>query len=146
MNIVIITIGKKTESGLAGLIDDYCDRISRYTKVSWFPIPSEDKASEGVAILKKIDKSDFVVALDGGGKEMTTPELSVFINKRMVSGDKNLVFVIGGAYGLDVSVIERANFVWSLSRLTFPHQIVRLILSETIYRAISVIKNEPYHH
>ncbi len=146
MTIVIITIGKKTEPDLASLIDDYSDRISRYTKVSWHLIPSQDKASEGVAILKKIDKEDFVVVLDGIGKEITTPELSVFLNKRMVSGDKNLVFVIGGAYGLDVSVIERADLVWSLSRLTFPHQIVRLILSETIYRAISIIKNEKYHH
>ena len=146
MNITIITVGKKTEQNIADAIKNYSDRISRYTPVSWLLIPSEDKISEGATILKKINKGDFVVALEDKGKEMSTPDLASFIDKRMVSGDKNLVFVIGGAYGLDATVIERANFVWSLSRLTFPHQLVRLILSETLYRAISVIKNEPYHH
>jgi len=146
MTITIITVGKKTEQNLADIVGDYTDRISRYMEVYWQLIPSMDKIAEGVAILKKINKSDFVVALDGNSKEMTTPDLAIFLNKRMVSGDKNLTFIIGGSYGLDTPVIERADLVWSLSKLTFPHQLVRLILSETLYRAISVIKNEPYHH
>lgn len=96
--------------------------------------------------MNKISDGDYVVALDNRGKEMSTEELADFTNIQMVSGNKNLVFIIGGSYGLDESVLKRADLVWSLSRLTFPHQIVRLILVESIYRAISVIKNEPYHH
>lgn len=77
---------------------------------------------------------------------MTTEELAIFIEKRMLASDKRIVFVIGGAYGFSQDIYERANFKWSLSKLTFPHQLVRLILSESVYRAISVIKKEPYHH
>ena len=84
--------------------------------------------------------------VDDKGKELNTIELSEFIEKRMIAGDKKVVFIIGGAYGIHKKLYERANFKWSLSKLTFPHQLARLILAESLYRAISVIKKEPYHH
>jgi 23S rRNA (pseudouridine1915-N3)-methyltransferase len=146
MNIKIITVGKKTDINLADIIGDFEQRISRYIPIKWELIPLSDITKEGISILNKISDGDYVVALDNRGKEMSTEELADFTNIQMVSGNKNLVFIIGGSYGLDESVLKRADLVWSLSRLTFPHQIVRLILVESIYRAISVIKNEPYHH
>ena len=146
MNIIFLTVGKKTDPSFSSAVEDYTTRISRHLPTSWTLIPSSDMVAEGVAILKKIGKGDFVVALDEKGKEMSTTKLADFVNTRMVSGIKNLIFVIGGAYGLDKAVLERADMTWSLSQLTFPHQLVRLVLAESIYRAISVIKNEPYHH
>jgi 23S rRNA (pseudouridine1915-N3)-methyltransferase len=146
MKIVFITVGKQNDSTLAEAILDYTKRIGRYFEAEWKIIPSSDIKKESETILKSITPGDFLVALDEKGKELGTVELSQFIEKRMIAGDKKLIFVIGGAYGLDGSVLSKANFKWSLSKLTFPHQIVRLILAETVYRSISVIKNEPYHH
>jgi 23S rRNA (pseudouridine1915-N3)-methyltransferase len=146
MKFTFISVGKKNDSDIADAVADYTKRISRYFPVEWKLIPTSDKEKEGEAILKTLDGGDFVVALDDKGKEMTTEELAGFIEKRMNASDKRIVFIIGGAYGFSESVYKRVNFKWSLSKLTFPHQLVRLILSEALYRAISVIKKEPYHH
>ena len=146
MRLLIISVGKQNDSDIADAVADYTKRIGRYFQVEWKIIPTSDIEKEGESILKGIDNSDFVVMLDDKGKEMTTEELAGFIEKRMIAGDKRIVFIIGGAYGFSEDVYKRANLKWSLSKLTFPHQLVRLILSESIYRAISVIKNEPYHH
>jgi 23S rRNA (pseudouridine1915-N3)-methyltransferase len=146
MKISFISIGKQNDSGINLAIEDYTKRINKYFKTEWKIIPSSDKEEEAGKILKVLETGDFVVALDEKGKEFGTMELSQFIEKRMIAGDKRIVFIIGGAYGLDDIVLNKANIKWSLSKLTFPHQLVRLILSETIYRAISVLKNEPYHH
>ena len=97
-------------------------------------------------ILKYLSDEDFVVTLDEKGKEFSTIELASFLEKKMISGEKRVVFVVGGAYGLDVSVINGADMVWSLSKLTFPHEIAWLILAESVYRAFTVIKGESYHH
>jgi len=146
MKFTFISVGKQNDSDIAVAVADYTKRIGRYFNVEWKLIPTSNIEKEAESILKTLDSGDFVVVLDDKGKELNTIELSEFIEKRMIAGDKRIVFVIGGAYGFDESVYKRANFKWSLSKLTFPHQLVRLILSESIYRAISVIKNEPYHH
>jgi 23S rRNA (pseudouridine1915-N3)-methyltransferase len=146
MKFTFISVGKKNDSDIEVAVADYTKRISRYFPVDWKLIPTSDVEKEGESIIKSLDNADFVIALDDKGKELNTIELSEFIEKRMSAGDKRIVFVIGGAYGFSESVYKRANFKWSLSKLTFPHQLVRLILAESLYRAISVIKNEPYHH
>jgi 23S rRNA (pseudouridine1915-N3)-methyltransferase len=146
MKILFITVGKQNDSSLSEAINDYTKRINNYFKTEWKIIPSSDIKKESESILKTIESGDYLVVLDERGKELSTIELADFIEKRMIASDKRIIFVIGGAYGVDEEVLQRANFKWSLSKLVFPHQIVRLILSETIYRAITVIKNEPYHH
>jgi len=146
MKFTFISVGKQNDSDITNAVTDYTKRISRYFSVEWKIIPTSDKKKEAVSILKTLDSGDFVVVLDDKGKELNTIELSQFIEKRMVAGDKKVVFIIGGAYGFDEDVYKRANFKWSLSKLTFPHQLVRLVLAESLYRAVSVIKKEPYHH
>jgi 23S rRNA (pseudouridine1915-N3)-methyltransferase len=146
MKFTFISVGKQNDPGISDAVLDYTKRIERYVKTEWKIIPTSDKEKEALAILRSVDPGDFVVALDERGKELSTVELSQFIEKRMISGDKKVIFVIGGAYGIGESVLKRANLKWSLSKLTFPHQIVRLILAETLYRAFSVLKGEPYHH
>jgi 23S rRNA (pseudouridine1915-N3)-methyltransferase len=146
MKFTFISVGKKNDSDIEDAVLNYTKRISRYFSVEWKLIPTSNKEKEVESILKTLDSEDFVIALDDKGKELNTVELSKFIEKRMNASDKRVVFVIGGAYGFAESIYRRANFKWSLSKLTFPHQLVRLILTESLYRAISVIKKEPYHH
>lgn len=93
-----------------------------------------------------LTKDDYLVALDEKGKQFNSQQLAVFIQTRANDSIKRLVFSIGGAFGLDIQVLQRANFSWSLSLLTFPHQMVRLILAEQVYRACTIIRNEKYHH
>ena len=146
MKFTFISVGKKNDSDIEEAVADYTKRIKRYFPVEWKLIPTSDKEKEAEAVLKTLDGGDFVVVLDDKGKELNTIELSQFIEKRMSASEKRIVFVIGGAYGFSDEVYKRANFKWSLSKLTFPHQLARLILAESLYRAISVIKKEPYHH
>jgi len=146
MKFLFISVGKPNDSDIANVVADYTKRICRYFQVEWKLIPTSNKEDEAKSILKVLSNDDFVVVLDDKGKELNTIELSEFIEKRMNASDKRVVFVIGGAYGIHDNLQKRANFKWSLSKLTFPHQLVRLILAESLYRAISVIKKEPYHH
>jgi 23S rRNA (pseudouridine1915-N3)-methyltransferase len=104
------------------------------------------KKKEGETILSWLSKDDYLIALDERGKSLSSPGLAEFIQKRGNESTKNLVFLIGGAFGLDEAVLKRANFQWSLSSLVFPHQLVRLILAEQVYRACTILKNEKYHH
>jgi 23S rRNA (pseudouridine1915-N3)-methyltransferase len=97
-------------------------------------------------ILDWLKADDFLVALDEKGKQLTSEGLSLFIQQRATESTKNIVFVIGGAFGLDEMVLQKAKLKWSLSQLTFPHQLVRLILAEQIYRACTILQNEKYHH
>ena len=101
---------------------------------------------EARLILDWLGKEDYLVALDEKGKEMSSLQLSSFLQSRLNESVKKIIFLIGGAYGIDDTVIKRANFVWSLSKLTFPHQLVRLILAEQLYRACTISRNEKYHH
>ena len=104
------------------------------------------KKSEAKTILDWLQKDDYLVALDERGKEMDSEQLAGFIESRANESTRQVVFLIGGAFGLDQTVLQRANYRWSLSKLVFPHQLVRLILTEQLYRACTIIRNEKYHH
>ncbi len=156
MKIIFRAIGKSHEPYVKAGVEEFSSRISRYYKVEWdiIPVPKnaaalseqELKKKEGELILNTTGKEDYLVALDERGKELNSEELAAFIQARANESSKQVVFLIGGAFGIDETVMKRANYKWSLSRLTFPHQLVRLILAEGIYRACSILKNEKYHH
>ena len=150
------SIGKNHEPYIKPGVEDFTQRISRYYRVKWNIIPVPKNAGmmseidlrkkEGEVILDWLDKDDYLVALDEKGKQMSSEKLATFLQARANESRKNLVFLIGGAFGLDEAVLKRANIKWSLSELTFPHQLVRLVLAEQIYRACTILKNEKYHH
>jgi 23S rRNA (pseudouridine1915-N3)-methyltransferase len=149
MNISIITVGNKPTPELAEFINSYTQRLPRNITVNWnylkhanFVNTNTSKQHESENILKHITKTDFVILLDETGSQISSNQLSEMI----FAANNNVVFVVGGAYGVDDNVFARANFVWSLSKLVFPHQIVRLLLSEQIYRAYTISINHPYHH
>ena len=156
MNIKLIVIGKTDEQYLEVGIEKYFKRISRYVNYSYKIINdikntrnlSEDlqKQQEGEKILHEISNSDILVLLDEKGKTFNSKEFSEFISKQMLSGIKNLFFVIGGPYGFSKDVYNRANYKLALSKMTFSHQIVRAIFAEQLYRAMTIIKGEQYHH
>lgn len=146
MKILIISVGKKHEANVASLIAEYEKRLSKHAGVEWLLIPADDKEVEGEKILKQIKVGDRVILLDEKGKEESSVGLAKIIEKEMIGGTKRLVFIIAGAYGASDAVWGRANVRWSLGRLVFPHQLVRVILTEQIYRAFSIIHSEPYHH
>jgi len=156
MKIQLWTIGKNHESYIKEGVDEFTKRIQRYHSLEWTVLSPPKhaglmnepdlKAMEGKMVLDALKKDDYLVALDEYGKEMSSEQLSQFLQSRANESVKQLVFLIGGAYGLDESVLKRANVKWSLSKLTFPHQLVRLILAEQLYRACSIGNNEKYHH
>src|SRR5882724_81796 len=156
MKISFWSIGKNNEAYIKTGVEEFTQRISNYFKVEWtiIPVPKNAgmlskidlKKKEAEIIIEWLSKDDYLVALDERGKQMSSEGLADFIQARANQRVKNLVFIIGGAYGLDEAVLNRANYKWSLSLLTFPHQLVRLILAEQVYRACSILKNEKYHH
>ena len=156
MKIQFWGIGKNHEPYIKDGVEDFTKRISKYYPVEWKIIPllknagtlneTDLKKKEGEVILEILKKDDFLIALDERGKQLSSEALADFIIKRSNESVKNIVFLIGGAYGLDEAVLKRANNKWSLSELTFPHQLVRLILAEQVYRACTIIRNEKYHH
>jgi len=106
----------------------------------------ELKKVEGTMVLNQINKDDYLVLLDERGKNISSPALAELLQQRANESTKRIILLIGGAFGVDETIFKRANFVWSLSQLVFPHLIVRLILAEQVYRACSIIRNEKYHH
>lgn len=156
MKISFWSIGKGNETYIQEGVAEFTRRIGRYFPAEWIIIPPPKNAGilpeiqlkkkEGETILQWLKADDYLVVLDEKGKEMSSEGLAAFIQQRTNERVKNLVFLIGGAYGLDGSVLARAHFQWSLSALTFPHQLVRLMLSEQIYRACTILQNEKYHH
>jgi 23S rRNA (pseudouridine1915-N3)-methyltransferase len=156
MKIFFWSIGKNNEAYIKTGVEEFTKRISNYYKVEWNIIPVPKNAGmlsemdlrkkEAALITDWLGRDDYLVALDEKGKQLGSEGLSVFIQARANESVKNLVFLIGGAYGLDDLVLKKANYVWSLSQLTFPHQLVRLILAEQVYRACTIQKNEKYHH
>lgn len=156
MKIQFWCIGKNHEPYVKAGVEDFSKRIGNYFPVKWtiIPVPKnvamlsemDLKKKEGELVLDWLQKEDYLVALDEHGKQMDSTVLAAFVQARANDGLKNLVFLIGGAFGLDAAVLKRANFTWSLSALTFPHQLVRLILAEQIYRACTILRNEKYHH
>jgi 23S rRNA (pseudouridine1915-N3)-methyltransferase len=155
MKLVFLSVGKAHEAFVKEGIEIYTKRISNYFPVDWTIIPpakatqlpeAAQKKAEGNAISQLLKEGDYLVALDERGTTFTSETLSRFVQQRATESVKRLVFLIGGAYGLDKMVLEKAQFRWSLSLLTFPHQLVRLILAEQIYRACTILRNEKYHH
>ena len=156
MNIELIVVGKTDSAEVESLIAMYAKRIIRYCKFAMTTIadvrntrnmaPSRQKQLEGEAILKNIVDGDFLVLMDERGAQYTSIEFSQWLQKRMLSGVKRLVLVIGGPYGFSEEVYARADQKISLSKMTFSHQIVRAIFAEQLYRAFSILHNEPYHH
>ena len=156
MKISLWTIGKANEGYVKEGIDDFTKRISRYFPVDWtiIPVPknaavmpeTELKKKEAETILQWLKPEDFLIALDENGRQLSSEGLAQFVQQRSNESVKNLVFLVGGAFGLDETVLNKAKFKWSLSQLTFPHQLVRLILAEQVYRACTILRNEKYHH
>lgn len=142
--IKILCVGKIKEKYLREAISDYMKRVSKYHKISVVELEDSNMAEESVKILKNIDGRDYVITLEIDGKQMTSVELADKIDKVFLI-NSNITFVIGGSNGLDKRVKERSNFSLSFSKLTFPHQLFRLILLEQIYRSFKILNNETYH-
>jgi 23S rRNA (pseudouridine1915-N3)-methyltransferase len=156
MTIKLLCIGKTDNRELKQLIEVYKKRLQFYNKFEIDIIPdlkktksldeNQQKEKEGESILAKIQNSDFLVLLDENGKEFSSEKFSAYIQKRLNSGLKQLIFVIGGPYGFSEAVYQRADSKVALSQMTFSHQMVRLFFTEQLYRAFTILKNEPYHH
>jgi 23S rRNA (pseudouridine1915-N3)-methyltransferase len=156
MKISFWSIGKAHDSYVKEGVNEFTRRISKYFSVDWNIIPppknagmlseAELKKKEGELLLQLLKAEHYLVALDENGKEFSSIELSYFLEQRGLDRSKTIVFLIGGAYGLDEGVLKAAKIKWSLSELTFPHQLVRLILAEQVYRACTILSNEKYHH
>jgi len=156
MKIWFWSIGKLHDSYVKEGINEFTKRISKYFPVEWtiIPVPKNAgmmsemdlKKKEGEIVLQWLKQDDYLVALDEHGQQFSSEGLSEFLQQRASASTKNIVFLIGGAFGLDAAILRRAQTKWSLSELTFPHQLVRLILAEQIYRACTILQNEKYHH
>ncbi|MFM2325924.1 MAG: hypothetical protein RIR31_126 [Bacteroidota bacterium] len=156
MKLQFWSIGKAHEAYVKEAVEMFTKRISHYYPVEWniIPVPKNTamlsemdlKKKEGETILNFLQKDDYLILLDERGKLIKSEELAKFIEQRANESVKKMVFLIGGAFGVSDDVMKRANYKWSLSPLVFPHQLVRLILTEQVYRACTIIKNEKYHH
>ena len=156
MKIKLLAIGKTDDKDLQNLILMYQNRLKHYIKFELVIIPDikkaknlsekQQKEKEGELILKQLQSADELILLDEKGKEFRSIEFSKYLQKKMNSGIKQLVLVIGGPYGFSDAVYKKAKGKISLSKMTFSHQMVRLFIVEQIYRAFTIIKNEPYHH
>jgi 23S rRNA (pseudouridine1915-N3)-methyltransferase len=156
MTIKLLGIGKTDDPALQDLTNVYIKRLQFYNKFELELVPdvkkvkhldeNQQKQKEGELLLARLSASDFVVLLDENGKQYSSVGFSEFIQKRMNSGLKQLVFIIGGPYGFSNEVYQRADSKLSLSKMTFSHQMVRLFFVEQLYRGFTILKNEPYHH
>ena len=147
MKLVILSVGKEKDEASADLIRHFEIRILRYLPLEWMYIEhAATKEKEGEKILEHLKKEDYVVLLDEKGKDIKSEALAELIENRMVDSVRRMVFIIGGAYGVSEKIITRANYVWKLSSLVFPHMLVRVIVTEQLYRALTIIKGEKYHH
>ena len=156
MNIELIVVGKTDMKEVEALVAMYTKRLNHYVKFAITTLAdvrntknlsaADQKRMEGEAILRLVTDSDHLMLLDEHGLELRSIEFADLLQKRMSAGTKRLVFVIGGPYGFSDAVYQRANSKISLSKMTFSHQIVRAIFTEQLYRAFTILKNEPYHH
>ena len=156
MTVELIVIGKTDSKEVAALVEMYARRVNFYCRFAVTALPDvrntrnltvkQQRTAEGEAILRQTTDGDYVVLLDERGEEMRSVEFAYWLQKWMNSGVKRLVLVIGGPYGFSDEVYRRADAKLSLSRMTFSHQIVRAIFAEQIYRAFTILNNEPYHH
>lgn len=156
MKIQLWSIGKAHESYVKDGIADFTKRITKYFPCDWLIIAppknaavlneADLKKAEAETLLQQLTKDDYLILLDERGKQVSSPELAQLLQQRANESHKKIVFLIGGAFGVDDTVTKRANYTWSLSKLVFPHMLVRLILAEQVYRACSILRNEKYHH
>ena len=156
MQIKLLAIGKTDDKRLLSLIADYEKRLKHYIKFELEVLPDlknaknlsekEQKEREGELILKKLKPADQLILLDEKGHEFRSKEFSRFLQKKLNSGIKQIVFAVGGPYGFSNAVYDKAQGKMALSKMTFSHQMIRLFFVEQLYRAFSILKNEPYHH
>ena len=155
MKITLLVVGKTTDQRLQTLIDDYQQRLKHYVPFEMVVIPdlrnakaltqAQIKEQEGIEILRRITPAMDVILLDEHGREYRSIEYAEWIQKKMSAG-RDIIFVVGGPYGFSSTVYERANGKISLSKMTFSHQMIRLFFTEQIYRAMTILRGEPYHH
>lgn len=156
MKLILCSVGKPHEAYVKPGIEDFTSRLQKYFTTDWLIIPTPKNAAslpvadlkkqEAKAILNYLQQDDILVLLDERGKQLSSVELAQFIQQKANESARRLVFVIGGAFGVDDAVLQRANYTWSLSKLVFPHMLVRIILAEQLYRACTILNNEKYHH
>ena len=156
MKIVFLTVGKTEDAYLKDGIDKYVKRLKHYTRLEIVELAElkntksltteQQKVKEAEMILKKVSPLDHVVLLDENGTEFSSKQFANYLDKKAISSTSTLIFVVGGPYGFDQTVYARANDKLSLSRMTFSHQMIRLLFTEQLYRAFTIIKGEPYHH
>ena len=158
MKITVITVGKIKEKYLKDAISEYSKRLSKYCKLEIIEVADEktpDNASEVVEdsirskeaerILKYVKDDAYVITLEIGGKQLSSEELADKIDKLGIQGTSHIIFIIGGSIGLGTAVLNKSNYALSFSKMTFPHQLMRVILLEQVYRSYRIISNEPYH-
>ena len=156
MKVEVWFVGKTQQRNIQEGVLDYAGRLAHYLPITFVEIPDIRNAGklsadqlrekEGEVILARIQSSDRVVLLDEKGKMHTSKEFSHWMDKSLQSGSQRLLFVVGGAYGFSSGLYKRSNHLLSLSKMTFSHQMVRLFLAEQLYRAMTILRNEPYHH
>ncbi len=156
MEIILLTVGKTTTDYIKTGIEEYCKRLRRYASFSIKSLPDvknarklaedQQKREEGKLLLAEFSQSDIMVLLDERGEMLTSRGFSDFLQKAMLSGRKRIIFVIGGPYGFSDEVYARADAKLSFSRMTFSHEMIRLFFTEQVYRAMTILKGEPYHH
>jgi 23S rRNA (pseudouridine1915-N3)-methyltransferase len=155
MIISLLCVGKTDSKEISSLLEDYEKRLRHYIRFERIELPdvkrknlspAQQKSAEAELLLKKLSPPDQVILLDEKGKEFRSVEWSAQLESKMIQGTKRLVFLVGGPYGFDEQIYQRADSKISLSRMTFSHQMVRLFFVEQLYRAFTIIRNEPYHH
>ena len=156
MKGMLIVVGKTTDKRFDAIIQEYVERINHYIPFSVEVVPelkntkglsqNEQKEREGEAILRSLQAGDYVVLLDEHGSERSSMDFAAWMQKKMAAGLKRLVFIVGGPYGFSPSVHQRGNEEISLSKMTLSHQMVRMFFLEQIYRAMTILNGEPYHH
>lgn len=156
MRVALLLVGKTVNKHFVELIDDYASRVKHYISFDIITIPElkntknlsaeQQKQQEGELILKQLQVGDHIVLLDEHGKELRSIEFSKYMEQKMQTVSRRLVFIIGGPYGFSPDVYAKANEQLSLSKMTFSHQMIRLIFVEQFYRAMTIMRGEPYHH
>lgn len=156
MRVALLLVGKTVNKHFVELIDDYASRVKHYISFDIITIPElkntknlsaeQQKQQEGELILKQLQAGDYMVLLDEHGKELRSIEFSKYMEQKMQTVSRRLVFIIGGPYGFSSDVYAKANEQLSLSKMTFSHQMIRLIFVEQFYRAMTIMRGEPYHH
>jgi 23S rRNA (pseudouridine1915-N3)-methyltransferase len=156
MKLQFWSIGKAHDPYIKPGVDDFTGRINKYFSADWNIIPPpknaavlkepELKKQECKTVLACLQKDDILILLDEKGRQFSSPEVAQMLQQQANESARRVVFLIGGAFGVDEELKKRANITWSLSKLVFPHMLVRLILAEQVYRACTILRNEKYHH